>query len=87
MAFRLSQLQDEGKMTDEQASLAKVSCTTHTRSVVEKAREILGGNGILLKYNVARFVADAEAIYTYEGTKQVNSLIVGRALTGKSAFV
>ena len=87
MAFRLSQLQDEGKMTDEQASLAKVSCTTHTRSVVEKAREILGGNGILLEYNVARFVADAEAIYTYEGTKQVNSLIVGRALTGKSAFV
>ena len=87
MAFRLSQLQDEGKMTDEQASLAKVSCTTHTRSVVEKAREILGGNGILLKYNVARFVADAEAIYTYEGTKQVNSLIVGRALTGKSAFI
>ncbi len=87
MAFRLSQLQDTGEMTDEQASLAKVSCTTHTRSVVEKAREILGGNGILLKYNVARFVADAEAIYTYEGTKQVNSLIVGRALTGKSAFV
>lgn len=87
MAFRLSQLQDEGKMTDEHASLAKVSCTSHTRSVVEKAREILGGNGILLNYNVARFVADAEAIYTYEGTKQVNSLIVGRALTGKSAFV
>lgn len=87
MVFRLSHLQDAGLMTDEQASLAKVSCTTHTRSIVEKAREIMGGNGILLEYNVARFVADAEAIYSYEGTKQINSLIVGRAITGKSAFI
>jgi len=87
LVFRLSQLQDAGKMTDAQASLAKVTCTLHTREIVEQAREIMGGNGILLEYNVARFVADAEAVYSYEGTKQINSLIVGRAITGHSAFV
>ncbi|MCW9706931.1 acyl-CoA dehydrogenase family protein [Fodinibius salsisoli] len=87
MVYRLSELQDEGNLTDERASLAKVVCTLKTRDIVSKARELLGGNGILLRYNVARFVADSEAIYSYEGTKQINSLIVGRAITGKSAFV
>ena len=87
MAFHLSKLQDEGIMTDEQASLAKVACTQSTREIVAKAREIFGGNGILLEYDIARFVADAEALYTYEGTKEVNSLIVGRDITGISAFV
>ena len=87
MVYRLSELQDEGKLTDERASLAKVVCTLKTREIVSKARELLGGNGILLRYNVARFVADSEAIYSYEGTKEINSLIVGRAITGKSAFV
>ncbi len=87
MVFRLSQLQDEGKLTDEHASLAKVFCSLRTRDVVSHAREVMGGNGILLEYDVARFVADAEAIYSYEGTKEINSLIVGRAITGFSAFV
>ncbi|RXK85846.1 acyl-CoA dehydrogenase family protein [Filimonas effusa] len=87
MVFRLSQLQDEGRLTDEHASLAKVFCTLRTRDIVSRAREVMGGNGILLQYNVARFVADAEAIYSYEGTKEINSLIVGRAITGFSAFV
>ena len=87
MVFRLSQLQDEGKLTDEHASLAKVFCTLRTRDIVSRAREVMGGNGILLQYDVARFVADAEAIYSYEGTKEINSLIVGRAITGFSAFV
>ncbi|HTJ12677.1 MAG TPA: acyl-CoA dehydrogenase family protein [Dinghuibacter sp.] len=87
MVFRLSQLQDEGKLTDEHASLAKVFCTLRTRDIVSRAREVMGGNGILLQYDVARFVADAEAIYSYEGTKEINSLIVGRAITGSSAFV
>lgn len=86
LVFRLSQLQDEGKMSDEQASLAKVVCTQHTRAIVDKAREIFGGNGILIEYDIARFVADAEAIYSYEGTKEINTLIVGRAITGNSAF-
>lgn len=87
LVFRLSELQDEGKLKDEHASLAKVFCTLRTRDIVSQAREVMGGNGILLEYNVARFLADAEAIYSYEGTKEINSLIVGRAITGYSAFV
>ncbi|MEB3345992.1 acyl-CoA dehydrogenase family protein [Aquimarina gracilis] len=87
MVYRLSELQDHGLLTDEHASLAKVFCTMRTRDVVSRAREVMGGNGILLEYDVARFVADAEAIYSYEGTKEINSLIVGRAITGYSAFV
>ncbi|OMP77714.1 MULTISPECIES: acyl-CoA dehydrogenase family protein [unclassified Chitinophaga] len=87
MTFRLSQLQDQGLLDDEHASIAKVFCSLRTRDIVSRAREVMGGNGILLEYNVARFVADAEAIYSYEGTKEINSLIVGRAITGFSAFV
>lgn len=87
MVFRLSEMQDEGILKDEHASLAKVFCTMRTRDIVSRAREVMGGNGILLDYNVARFVADSEAIYSYEGTKEINSLIVGRSITGFSAFV
>jgi glutaryl-CoA dehydrogenase len=87
LVFRLSRMQDEGKLRDEHASLAKVFCTSGCREVVSQARELHGGNGILLSHDVARFVADAEALYSYEGTKQINSLIVGRAITGFSAFV
>ncbi len=87
LCFRLSELQDENLLTDEHASLAKVFCSLRTRDVVRSAREVMGGNGILLEYDVARFVADAEAIYSYEGTKEINTLIVGRAITGYSAFV
>lgn len=87
LCFRLSEMQDENILTDEHASLAKVFCSMRTRDVVSRAREVMGGNGILLEYDVARFVADAEAIYSYEGTKEINSLIVGRAITGYSAFV
>jgi len=87
MVYRLSQLQMEDKITDEHASLAKVFCSLRTRDIVSKAREVMGGNGILMQHNVARFVADAEAIYSYEGTKEINTLIVGRAITGISAFI
>ncbi|HYH51687.1 MAG TPA: acyl-CoA dehydrogenase family protein [Acidimicrobiia bacterium] len=87
MVSRLSQLQDAGAMTDEQASLAKAFCTVKARETVGLARELLGGNGILLEHDVGRFVADAEAIYSYEGTREINTLIVGRAITGLSAFV
>ena len=87
LVYRLSQMQDEGKLKDEHASLAKVFCTSACREVVSQARELHGGNGILLSHDVARFVADSEALYSYEGTKQINSLIVGRAVTGFSAFV
>jgi len=87
MVLRLSQLQDAGMMRDEHASLAKAYCTTKCRETVGYARELLGGNGILLENQVGRFVADAEAIYSYEGTREINTLIVGRAITGFSAFV
>lgn len=87
VCHRLSQLQDEGRFTDEQASLAKAFCTVSARETVGLARELLGGNGILLEEQVGRFVADAEAIYSYEGTREINTLIVGRAVTGLSAFV
>jgi glutaryl-CoA dehydrogenase len=87
LCMRLSQLQDAGRMTDEQASLAKAFSTVRMRETVGWARELMGGNGILLEHNVGRFVADAEAIYSYEGTREVNSLIVGRAITGVGAMV
>jgi glutaryl-CoA dehydrogenase len=87
MCARLSQLQDADRMTDEQASLAKAFCTVRMRETVGWARELMGGNGILLENHVGRYVADAEAIYSYEGTREVNSLIVGRAVTGSSAIV
>jgi glutaryl-CoA dehydrogenase len=87
LVVRLSQLQDEGKLADEHASLAKAFCTVKMRETVGFARELLGANGILLDYNVGRFVADAEAIYSYEGTREMNTLIVGRAVSGFSAFV
>jgi glutaryl-CoA dehydrogenase len=87
LCVRLSQLQDEGLAEDRHSSLAKAFCTTRMRETVGWARELLGGNGILLEYNVGRFVADAEAIYSYEGTREMNTLIVGRSLTGLSAFV
>ena len=79
---QLSRLQDAGAMADQHASLAKVVCTTMMRETVGHARELMGGNGILVDYHVARFVADAEAIYSYEGTREMNTLIVGRAITG-----
>ena len=86
MVARLSTLLDEDKMSDEQASLAKVFCTVSCKQVTSMSRELMGGNGILISENVARFLGDAEALYSYEGTKQINSLIVGRAITGESAF-
>jgi len=87
MNVRASQLQDAGLLRDEHASLCKVHATVRMRETVGWAREVLGGNGILLEHHVGRFVADAEAIYSYEGTREMNTLIVGRAITGESAFV
>jgi glutaryl-CoA dehydrogenase len=87
MCFRLSQLQDRGILKDENASLAKAFCTVKMRECVGWARELLGANGILLDYNIGRFVADAEAIYSYEGTREMQTLIVGKAITGFGAFV
>ena len=82
MCTRLSQMMDEGRPYDQQAALAKAFVTARGREVVGWCREALGGNGIQLDQGVARRFADAEALYTYEGTYQMNNLIVGRSITG-----
>src|SRR5215470_5498517 len=87
LVVRAAQLEAEGKLTDQHAALSKAFCTAKARETVAWARELLGGNGILVDYNVARFFADTEAIYSYEGTYQMQNLIVGKAITGFSAFV
>jgi glutaryl-CoA dehydrogenase len=87
MVTRMAQLYDEGKLTDPHASVAKAFCTSKCRETVAWAREICGGNGISVDYGVGRFFADAEAFYTYEGTYQMQNLIIGKAVTGLSAFV
>ena len=87
MAVRVAQLQEEGVFRDDHAALAKAFVTGRARETVAWARELFGGNGILLANDVVRFFNDAEALYSYEGTREINHLIVGRALTGHSAFV
>ena len=87
LMVRLAQMDDEGKLADHHASLAKAFCTAKSRETVAWGRELLGGNGIVTDYNVARFFADAEALYSYEGTYQMQNLIVGKAITGLGAFV
>jgi glutaryl-CoA dehydrogenase len=87
LMVRLAQMDDEGKLGDHHAALAKAFCTAKSRETVAWGRELLGGNGIVADYNVARFFADAEALYSYEGTYQMQNLIVGKAITGLGAFV
>jgi alkylation response protein AidB-like acyl-CoA dehydrogenase len=86
LIVRQAQLHSEGKLSDAHAALAKGFATAKCRETVAWAREVLGGNGILADYKVARFFADAEALYSYEGTYQMQNLIVGKAVTGLSAF-
>ncbi len=87
MVYRLSQLQEQGKMTGPMASLAKMNNAKKSKQVCSDARDIMGGNGVLLEYHVARHLSDMEIVYTYEGTDTIQSLIVGRDVTGISAFV
>ncbi len=87
MVTRVSEMLDEGVQKDEHAALAKEYTTSRMRETVAWCRELMGGNGIVLDYGVMRHFADAEAIYSYEGTREMNTLIVGRAITGKAAFV
>jgi glutaryl-CoA dehydrogenase len=87
LCLRLSELAEDGRLTAAMASLAKMNHAAKARQVVADARDILGGNGILLENHVARQHADMEAIFTFEGTDSVQSLIVGRELTGVSALV
>jgi glutaryl-CoA dehydrogenase len=67
--------------------MTKVTCTRLARAIASDARDLLGGNGILLERDVVRHLLDIEAIHTYEGTDTMQSLIIGRKITGMSAFV
>jgi glutaryl-CoA dehydrogenase len=87
MMVRLSQLEDAGQARDEQSALAKAFTTARMRESVAIGRSLLGGNGIVTDFEMAKIFADAEAIYSYEGTHEVNTLVTGRAITGISAIV
>lgn len=87
MVVRVSEMLDAGEQRDEHSALAKAYATSRMRETVAWAREAMGGNGIVLDYEAARFFADAEALYSYEGTREMNTLIVGRKITGTAAFV
>jgi glutaryl-CoA dehydrogenase len=87
MMVRLAQLEDAGVAKDEQSALAKAFTTARMRESVALGRSILGGNGIVTDYEMAKIFADAEAIYSYEGTYEINTLVTGRAITGISAIV
>ena len=87
ICYRLAKLQEQGKMTGPMASLAKMNNARKAREVCAEARDCMGGNGVLLEYHVARHLSDVEIVYTYEGTDTIQSLIVGRDITGIGAFV
>jgi glutaryl-CoA dehydrogenase len=84
--LRLGRLIEEGRFSDTIAALAKMNNTGKARQVIAEARDLLGGNGILLDFHVMRHFADMEAIHTYEGTETIQTLIVGRDITGVGAF-
>ena len=86
LCLRLSELAGDERLTPGMASLAKMNHAAKARAIVADARDILGGNGILLEHHVARHHADMEAVFTFEGTDSIQSLIVGRELTGIQAI-
>ena len=86
LCYRLGRMKDEGTMTPQQVSLAKRANCDMATNVAREARRLLGANGILVEYHSMRHMANLESVYTYEGTHDVHSLILGQALTGISAF-
>jgi glutaryl-CoA dehydrogenase len=84
--IRLGRLIDDGKLEETMAALAKYYCSVKAREVCRVARDVLGGNGITLDFHVMRHMCDMESLVTYEGTAEIQSLIVGRDITGQSAF-
>ncbi len=86
MMVRLAQMEEAGAAKDEHSALAKAFTTSRMRESVALGRSILGGNGIVTDYEMAKIFADAEAIYSYEGTHEINTLVTGRAITGVAAF-
>mgnify|MGYP003964149413 FL=1 len=86
LVYRLGRLKDEGKMTFQQVSMAKRNNCTMARNIARLSREILGGNGIVGDYSPIRHMANIESVYTYEGTHEMHSLIIGESITGISAY-
>lgn len=86
LCLRLSRLLEEGRMTEGQASMAKMSNCRLAREVVAEARDLFGGNGLLLDTHIGRHFVDLESVYTYEGSDSIQTLIVGREITGLAAF-
>ncbi|MFC7848755.1 acyl-CoA dehydrogenase family protein [Arthrobacter sp. NPDC057388] len=84
---QLARIQEEGKLEMAQAAMAKATTTRLARASVALGRSLLGGNGISSDFEMGKLFGDAEILYTYEGSYEINSLIVARAVTGKSAFV
>lgn len=87
LTARIAVRSERGEAKDAHSAQAKAFATARGREVVAWARELLGGNGIAIEYDAIRHFADAEAIYSFEGTREMNTLIVGRDITGHSAFV
>lgn len=87
MMARLAQLQERDAAQNEHSALAKAHVTKLTRETVSLGRELLGGNGLLSGLHMAKIFCDSEAIYSYEGTFDINQLVAARSLTGVSAFV
>lgn len=87
LCFQLEQLMSSGMMNEGIVSMAKYNNARKARYVTQLAREMMGGNGILIENHVARLMMDAEVVYTYEGTNEINMLLVGRKLTGVSAIM
>jgi glutaryl-CoA dehydrogenase len=86
VAYHLGRRKDEGKLTPHQVSFGKFDNVRHALDVARTARSILGGNGITLEYPVFRHMANLETVYTYEGTNEIHTLVMGQALTGLDAF-
>ena len=86
LCFRISQLVDARKARISQIAMAKSFITERLREITRWGREVMGGNGIIHDNYLMRALADAEAMYTYEGTYEVNVLVTGRELTGLAAF-
>ena len=86
LSARIAKLQEEGKYDEVATSIGKMSNALRLRETVAMGRGICGGNGILVENDIARFFGDAEAVYTYEGTHEINALVIGRAMTGEQAF-
>lgn len=84
--MQIARLTEAGRLSDAMAGLAKLNNTRTARKVIAEARDLLGGNGILLENHVVRHMGDIEMLHTYEGTETIQTLIVGRDITGISAF-